>query len=86
MDNRLTDLRNVACGLILGVALTLAMGQAPAERHASPRYQITAFAGLRGPEAIILDHETNKVYWKPMKDITDDGVTVDNMLKKEFSN
>jgi hypothetical protein len=82
MTKPLTDLRNVACGLLLGVA-DLRMGQAPAAHQTSPRYQITAIRNSDGNlEFVILDHETNKVYQKPGFSINRSGTTVEELLKR----
>jgi len=79
-EKRLTGLRNVALGLLLGVCLTLAVGQAAAP-PAPARYQITAFRGTDGNlEFIVLDHRTNKIYHEVEGPVAD-GTTVESLLR-----
>ena len=82
MNKPLIDLRSVACGLLLGVGVTLAMGQAPAAPQTSPRYQITTARDSNGNlEFIILDHQSNRLYQKRTGSIKD-GTTVEQLLKE----
>jgi hypothetical protein len=60
-------LKTLLIGLLLGVCVTLSMGQRAAEPahklDADYRYQISAVPEQNGAYTLfILDHETNKVY------------------------
>ena len=68
------DVKTLLIGLLLGVCVTLSMGQRAAEPahklDADYRYQISAVPEQNGAYTLfILDHETNKVYsrqgWAP---------------------
>ena len=81
MNKSLIDLRNIACGLLLGVGVTLAMAQAPAAPQPSPRYQITALRGAGDSlELIILDHATNRLY-QERPGFIQNATTVEQLLK-----
>ena len=57
---------SLVIGLVLGVCVTMAMGQAPAPRAgdaAAPRYQISSSHDQGVIHLSILDHQTQKVYF-----------------------
>jgi hypothetical protein len=82
MNKPLIDLRSIAFGLLLGVGVTFAMGQAPAAPQIPARYQITTMRDSNGNlEFIILDHQTSRLYQKRTGSIKD-GTTVEQLLKQ----
>jgi len=60
------DFKTLLIGLLLGICVTLSMGQRAAEPahklDADYRYQISAAPHGDGYVLFILDHETNKIY------------------------
>lgn len=75
------DVKALLIGLLLGVCVPLSLGQRAAEPaqklDADYRYQISAVGGTNGGFTIfILDHETKKVYSRPMDAPWPGGVDV----------
>ena len=75
MSRWCTDVRGVAVGLLTGVVVTMAAGQAAApgrqpqpqpQPQPGPRYQISVMSiernGVGSDEIFILDHQTQRVY------------------------
>jgi hypothetical protein len=66
------DFRTLLIGLLLGICVTLSMGQRAAEPQkldADYRYQISAVSrGNGGYVIFVLDHETKKVYSRQVDD------------------
>jgi len=78
------DLKTLAIGLLLGICVTLSMGQRaePAQKlDADYRYQITAVAATNGGYTIfILDHETKKVYSRQTDGVWPAGVDLKRLI------
>jgi len=70
------DFKTLLIGLLLGICVTLSMGQRAAEPKqkldADYRYQISAVGnGADEYTLFILDHETNKVYLRRATSVSD---------------
>ena len=78
------DLKTLLIGVLLGVCVTLSMGQraAPAEKvDADYRYQISAVAGANGGYTLfILDHETKKVHSRQTDGAWSGGADVKRLI------
>ena len=78
------DLKTLLIGLLLGVCVTLSMGQRAAEPQkldADYRYQISAVVGTNGgPTIYILDHETKKVYSARVEESWSGGIEVKRLI------
>lgn len=82
----MSGLRQLGIGLVLGVCLMLAMGQAaaPGANAAAPRYQLVASEENQSYRFFILDHQTNKVYARRVGNhqVPDGGMTIEELLRQ----
>jgi len=80
------DLRNVGIGLVLGICVMLAVGQAAAPNNPNgTRYQITPSKAEAGNyEFFIHDLQTNKVYHRTIgsAQLAPEGTLVEDILKQ----
>ena len=86
-SSRSRDVRNVVVGLLTGVVVTVAAGQAGAPDGRQPavppvqRYQITGMRDNNGNEYLyILDHQTQKLYRKSTHGIEGNAPTVEQLI------
>jgi hypothetical protein len=80
------ELRNLGIGLVLGLLVSIAIGQAAAPKNApDPRYQIAMLKDTvaGNVEFFILDHQTNKVYYRllGLHQLRPDGTPVEKIIE-----
>ena len=79
------DMRSLGLGLLLGVCVMIAVGQAAAPNHPDgTRYEVTPSYGEGGNyEFFIHDRQTNKVYHRTLGngELRPDGTLVEDILK-----
>jgi hypothetical protein len=78
------ELRFLGIGLVLGICVVLATGQAAVPQEAGgPRYDVTAFRPEAGTyEFFVVDHRTNKVYHRRLgsSQIRQDGTPIEQII------
>lgn len=86
MSQRSKDGRNIVVGLLTGVVVAMAMGQAAAPDRRQPqpvqRYQIAAMRDGNGNEYLyVLDHQTQKVHRVSTHGIQGNSPTVEQLIR-----
>jgi len=78
------DLRNLGIGLVLGICVMLAVGQAATNNPNGTRFQITPLRGEANYEFLIHDLQTNKIYHRTvgLGNLPAEGTLVEDILKQ----